>query len=56
MTLLSLVGALAPGAGFIVRAVRFAKGERIGGARSLYLFSLLYLAVLFGALATDSLV
>ena len=51
-----LVASVSLGAGFIIRAVRLAKGEGIEGARALYLFSLLYLAVLFGAVVTDSLV
>ncbi|MDE0169097.1 MAG: UbiA family prenyltransferase, partial [bacterium] len=51
-----LVGAVGLGAGFIIRAVRLARDEGIEGARSLYLFSLLYLALLFGAVAADSLV
>jgi protoheme IX farnesyltransferase len=50
-----LVVASAMGAVFIVRAVRLSRGEGIEGARSLYVFSLLYLALLFGAVATDSL-
>ena len=51
-----LVGAVGPGAWFVVLAVRLARGEGTEGARALYLFSLLYLALLFGAVATDSLV
>ena len=51
-----LVGATALGAGFIVLAIRLARGEGTEGARALYLFSLLYLALLFGAVVTDSLV
>ena len=51
-----LVGAVGLGAWFIVLAVRLARGEGTEGARALYLFSLLYLALLFGAVAADSLV
>ena len=50
-----LVGAVALGAGFIVRAIRLARNEGTEGARALYLFSILYLALLFGAVVTDSL-
>ncbi len=50
-----LVGAIALGAGFIVRAIRLARNEGTEGARALYLFSILYLALLFGAVVTDSL-
>ena len=50
-----LVGAVALGAGFIIRAVRLASGEGTEGAKALYLFSLLYLALLFGAVIADSL-
>ena len=50
-----LVGAVALGTGFIVLAIRLARGEGTEGARVLYLFSLVYLALLFGAVATDSL-
>ncbi|MDE0374969.1 MAG: heme o synthase [bacterium] len=53
---LYLVGAVALGTGFIVLAVRLARGEGTEGARALYLFSLLYLALLFGAVGVDSLV
>ena len=51
-----LFGAVGLGAWFIVLAVRLARGDGTEGARALYLFSLLYLALLFGAVATDSLV
>ena len=51
-----LVGAIALGTGFIIRAVRLARGEGTDGAKALYLFSLLYLALLFGAVIADSLV
>ena len=51
-----LVGAITLGAGFILRAVRLARGEGIEGAKPLYLFSLLYLALLFGAVTADSVV
>lgn len=50
-----LVGAVALGAGFIMRAIRLARGEGIEGAKPLYLFSLVYLALLFGAVTADSL-
>jgi len=50
-----LVGAVALGAGFIVRAVRLVSNEGTEGARALYLFSILYLALLFGEVVTDSL-
>ena len=50
-----LVVAVALGTGFMVLAIRLARGEGTEGARVLYLFSLVYLAVLFGAVATDSL-
>ncbi|MDE0375049.1 MAG: protoheme IX farnesyltransferase, partial [bacterium] len=51
-----LVGAVALGAWFIVLAVRLARSEATEGARALYLYSLLYLALLFAAVVTDSLV
>ena len=51
-----LVGAFALGTGFIIRAVRLARGEGTEGAKALYLFSLVYLALLFGAVIADSLV
>lgn len=51
-----LVGAVALGAVLIVRAVHLARAKGTEGARALYLFSILYLALLFGAVATDSLV
>ena len=51
-----LAGALALGAGFIVRAIRLAQGDGIDGARALYLYSLAYLALLFGAVMADTLV
>ncbi|MDE0353085.1 MAG: heme o synthase [bacterium] len=51
-----LVGAVGPGVWFIVLAVRLVRGEGTEGARALYLFSLLYLALLFGAVGADSLV
>ena len=51
-----LVGAVGLGAWFIVLAVRLARGEGTEGARALYLYSLLYLALLFAAVVTDSLV
>ena len=51
-----LVGAFALGTGFIIRAVRLARGEGTDGAKALYLFSLVYLALLFGAVIADSLV
>ena len=51
-----LVGAVGPGVWFIVLAVRLARGEGTEGARALYLFSLLYLALLFAAVGADSLV
>ena len=51
-----LIGAIALGTGFIIRAVRLARGEGTDGAKALYLFSLLYLALLFGAVIADSLV
>ena len=50
-----LIGAIPLGAGFIARAVRLARAEGTEGAKALYLFSLLYLALLFGAVVTDSL-
>jgi len=50
-----LVSAVALGTGFIVRAVRLASSEGIKGAKALYLYSLLYLALLFGAVIADSL-
>ena len=51
-----LAGAIALGAGFIILAVRLASGEGTEGAKTLYLFSLVYLALLFGAVVADSLV
>lgn len=51
-----LIGALALGGGFIVRAVRLARGDGIEGAKALYLFSIAYLALLFGVAVADSLV
>jgi len=51
-----LVGAVALGAPFIVLAVRLARGDGTDGAKAVYLFSLLYLALLFAAVTADSLV
>ena len=51
-----LAGALALGAGFMIRAIRLARSDGIDGARGLYLFSLAYLALLFGAVMADTLV
>ena len=51
-----LVGALALGAGFIIRAVRLARDDGIRGARELYVFSLAYLALLFLFVIVDSVV
>ena len=51
-----LVGALALGAGFIIRAVRLARDDGIRGARALYVFSLAYLALLFLLVIIDSVV
>lgn len=51
-----LIGALALGTGFITRAVRLANGEGTEGAEALYLLSLVYPALLFGAVIADSLV
>jgi len=49
-----LIGALALGGGFIVRAVRLARGDGVEGARALYVFSIAYLALLFGVVIADS--
>ena len=49
-----LIGALVLGAGFIVRAARLARDDGIQGARALYVFSIAYLALLFGAAIADS--
>ena len=49
-----LVGASVLGAGFIIGAVRLARGEGIEGAKALYLFSLSYLGLLFVVVAVDS--
>ena len=51
-----LAAALALGAGFMIRAIRLARSDSIDGARGLYLFSLAYLALLFGAVMADTLV
>ncbi len=50
-----LLRACALGTGFIVRAVRLASSEGVNGAKALYLYSLLYPALLFGAMMADSL-
>ena len=50
------VSALTLGATFIYFAFRLHRLPEIEGARSAYLFSLLYLALLFGAIMADSLV
>ena len=50
-----LAGAVGLGAWFTVLAVRLVRGEGTKGARALYLFSLVYLALLFGAVTADSL-
>ncbi|MDE0231025.1 MAG: heme o synthase [bacterium] len=50
-----LSGALALGGGFIVRAVRLAREDGIEGAKALYVFSIAYLALLFGVAIADSL-
>ena len=50
-----LIGALALGGGFIVRAVRLAREDGIEGAKALYVFSIAYLALLFGVAIADSL-
>ena len=52
--LIYLVGASVLGAGFIIGAVRLARGEGIEGAKALYLFSLSYLGLLFVVVAVDS--
>ena len=49
-----LIGASVLGAGFIIGAVRLARGEGIEGAKALYLFSLSYLGLLFVVVAVDS--
>ena len=51
-----LIGALALGGGFLIRAVRLARGDGIEGAKALYVFSIAYLALLFGVAIADSLV
>ena len=51
-----LVGALALGGGFLIRAVRLARADGIKGAKALYVFSIAYLALLFGVAIADSLV
>lgn len=51
-----LIGALALGGGFIFRAVRLARADGIEGAKALYVFSIVYLALLFGVAIADSLV
>ncbi len=47
--------ALASGAAFIWFAFRLKRGEGIEGARPLFRYSILYLALLFGAMAADRL-
>ncbi|MCY4649838.1 MAG: heme o synthase [bacterium] len=49
-----LIGALALGGGFIIRAVRLARGDGIEGAKALYLYSIAYLALLFAVAIADS--
>ena len=49
-----LIGALALGGGFILRAVRLARSDGIEGAKPLYVFSIAYLALLFGVAIADS--
>ena len=49
-----LVGAFALGAGFIIRAIRLARDDGTQTARALYVYSLAYLALLFGVLMADS--
>ena len=48
--------ALAGGALFIWYAFKLHRGEEIEGARPLFRYSILYLAVLFGAMAADQLI
>ena len=50
------VGALALGAGFIYSAYRLMRRPEIEGAKSTYLYSLAYLALLFTLMMVDSLV
>ena len=49
-----LIGALALGGGFIIRAVRLAREDGIEGAKALYLYSIAYLALLFVVAVADS--
>ena len=49
-----LIGASALGAGFIGRAIRLARSNGVEGAKALYLFSLAYLALLFGVVIADA--
>ena len=51
-----LTSALALGAVFIHRAVAFVRADGIDGARSLYFYSLAYLALLFLAVMVDGIV
>ena len=51
-----LGGAAALSLGFIWYAWRLLRGQGIEGARATYLYSLAYLALLFGAIMVDSLV
>ena len=49
-----LLGALALGGGFIVRAVQLVRADGVEGAKALYVFSIAYLALLFGVAVADS--
>jgi len=49
-----LIGSIALGGGFLIRAVRLARGDGIEGAKPLYVFSIAYLALLFGVAVVDS--
>ncbi len=56
MGLVYLASAVALGAGFIALAFRLWRAPRPSASRALFLYSLLYLAVLFAAMAVDRLV
>ena len=49
-----LIGVSALGTGFIGGAIRLARSDGVEGAKALYLFSLAYLALLFGVVIADS--
>ena len=49
-----LIGSIALGGGFLIRAVRLARSDGIEEAKALYVFSIAYLALLFGVAIADS--